>query len=157
MSGMTMLARRSLRHRKPAFLATFVAVFLSALMVGSFAQLAEIGLGDDVPAASQEALLVMGAVIGGWGAVLAVFAVSSTLSVAVRGRESEIGLLRTIGATPRQARRLLRREVLVVAVLAAASGIALSWPTGACCCARCAEPGWRRTASSSPSGRPRPA
>ncbi len=131
MSGMTMLARRSLSHRKPAFLATFVAVFLSALMVGSFAQLAEIGLGDDVPAASQEALLVMGAVIGGWGAVLAVFAVSSTLSVAVRGRESEIGLLRTIGATPRQARRLLRREVFVVAVLAAAAGIALSWPTGA--------------------------
>ncbi|MBA3783020.1 MAG: ABC transporter permease [Nocardioides sp.] len=131
MSGMTMLARRSLSHRKPAFLATFVAVFLSALMVGSFAHLAEIALGDDVPAASQEALLTMGAVIGGWGAVLAIFAVSSTLSVAVRGRETEIGLLRTIGATPRQARRLLRREVLVVAVLAAAAGIALSWPTGA--------------------------
>ncbi len=131
MSGMTMLARRSLSHRKPAFLATFVAVFLSALMVGSFAHLAEIGLGDDVPQASQEALLIMGAVIGGWGAVLAIFAVSSTLSVAVRGRESEIGLLRTIGATPRQARRLIRREVFVVSVLAAAGGIALSWPTGA--------------------------
>lgn len=130
MSGMTMLARRSLSHRRPAFLATFVAVFLSALMVGSFAQLAEIALGDDVPTASKESLLTMGVVIGGWGAILAIFAVSSTLSVAVRGREAEIGLLRTIGATPRQARRLLRREVLVVAVLAAATGIALSWPTG---------------------------
>ncbi|WP_426241839.1 FtsX-like permease family protein [Nocardioides sp. LHG3406-4] len=131
MSGMTMLARRSLSHRKPAFLATFVVVFLSALMVGSFAHLAEIAQGDGLVAADRDTLTIMGLVIGGWGAVLAVFAVSSTLSVAVRGRDTEIALLRSIGATPRQMRRLLRREVLVVAALAAGAGVALSWPVGA--------------------------
>ena len=40
------------------------------------------------------------------------FSVASTLGITVRQREVEIGLLRTVGATPRQARRLVRAETL---------------------------------------------
>ena len=59
----------------------------------------------------------MGAVVGGWGALIVLFSVASTLAITVRQREAEIGLLRAIGATPRQARRLVRAEALLVTLL----------------------------------------
>lgn len=130
MSGMHMVAARSLRHRTPTFFATFAAIAMSSLMVGTFAGLAQTGQGDGIPDASQETLTIMGIVIGSWGAVLAMFAVASTLSVAVRRRDGEIALLRSLGATPRQARALIRREVLVVGAVAALTGAVLAGPAG---------------------------
>jgi putative ABC transport system permease protein len=130
MSGLTVMAVRSVRHRLPSFVATGIAVFLCTLMVGAFAGLAETGFADDVPSASRETLLVMGIVIGAWGGVLALFALSSTIAVAVRRRDAEIGLLRSIGATPRMARRLVRREVLGIGLVAAVAGVLASWPVG---------------------------
>jgi len=131
MSGLTTMAVRSVRHRLPSFVATGIAVFLCTLMVGAFAGLAETGLADGVPSASRETLLIMGLVIGAWGAVLALFALSSTIAVAVRRRDVEIGLLRSIGATPQVARRLVRREVLGIGFVAAVAGVLASWPLGA--------------------------
>ena len=68
----------------------------------------------------------MGAVVGGWGALIVLFAVVSTVGITVTQRETEIGLLRTIGATPRQASRLVRAETLLVAIVASAAGAALA-------------------------------
>lgn len=48
----------------------------------------------------------------------------------MRRRRVEIGLLRSIGATPGQVRRLVIVETLVVAVVAAAAGAGLAWPAG---------------------------
>lgn len=127
---MITLAIASVRHRLPSFTATFAAVFLSTLVVGMFATLGETSLGP-VSEADQETLLVMGAVIGSWGALIALFALVSTLSIAVQRRSTEIGLLRSIGATPRQARRLVRAEVLTVGAVAAAAGSLAAWPCGA--------------------------
>jgi putative ABC transport system permease protein len=126
---MNALAWRSVRHRLPTFTATFLAVFLSAAVVGSFATLVETATGP-VSGTDRETLVTMGAVIGGWGALIALFSLVSTIGVAVRRRTTEIGLLRTIGATPRQVGGLVRAETAVVATLAAVAGAALAWPAG---------------------------
>ncbi|WP_407671432.1 FtsX-like permease family protein [Parafrankia elaeagni] len=68
----------------------------------------------------------MGAVVGGWGAVIVLFSVASTVGLTVGQRDVEIGLLRTIGATGWQARRLVRAETLVVCLAAAALGALLA-------------------------------
>ena len=122
---MIRLAAASLRHRATASLATFLTVLLGTALMGSFATLAATGTGP-VSATDQENLFIMGAVVGGWGALIVLFAVVSTVGITVTQREVEIGLLRTIGATPRQARRLVRAETLVVAVVASAVGVPLA-------------------------------
>lgn len=126
---MIALARASVRHRLPSFTATVVAIGLSSLVVGAFATLVEASFGD-VSTADAETLVIMGAVVGGWGGMIALFSLVSTLGVAVQRRRTEIGLLRCIGATPRQVRRLLRTETLLVALVAATIGAILAWPAG---------------------------
>ncbi|MEU4549231.1 FtsX-like permease family protein [Nonomuraea dietziae] len=58
-------------------------------------------------------------------AFTAVFIVASTFAFGVAQRRRELGLLRTVGATPRQMRVLMHGEALVVGVAAAATGVAL--------------------------------
>ena len=126
---MTGLALRSLRHRSTAFTATFVTVLLGTALIGSFATLVETASGP-VSDVDAESLTIMGAVVGGWGALIVLFSVASTMGITVRQRTAEIGLLRTIGGTPRQARRLIRSEALLVTAVAAAAGAVLAWPGG---------------------------
>lgn len=127
---MTGLALRSLRHRSTASAATFVAVLLGTALMGSFATLLETAGGAGVSDADAETLGTMAVVVGGWGTLIVLFSVVSTLGITVRQRETEVGLLRTVGATPRQVRRLVAREVLVVATVAAVLGAALAWLSG---------------------------
>lgn len=126
---MTGLALRSLRHRRSAFTATFLAVLLGTALIGSFATLVETASGP-VPDADAETLMTMGAVVGGWGALIGLYAVASTVGLTVGQRAVEVGLLRTVGATPRQVRRLVRAETLVVALVAAVLGALLALSTG---------------------------
>ncbi|NYI76444.1 FtsX-like permease family protein [Nocardioides panzhihuensis] len=116
------LALRSLRHRATAMTATFVAILLGTAVMGSFTPLIQVALEPGTPAAEQETLLVLGGVVGAWGTVIALFSIVSTVGVTVRQREVEIGLLRTVGAEPRQVRTLVRAETLVVALVAATLG-----------------------------------
>lgn len=125
---MTGLALRSLRARPAAFAATFVSVFLGTALIASFATLLQTA--GDAGKDDAETLTIMGAVVGGWGALIVLFSVASTLTITVRERAEEIGLLRTIGATPRQARRLVRGEAAVVTAAAAALGAVVAWPAG---------------------------
>jgi putative ABC transport system permease protein len=122
---MTGLAFASLRHRTTASLATFLTVLLGTALMGSFATLAQTATGP-VSDIDGDTLFIMGAVVGSWGALIVLFAVVSTVGITVTQRETEIGLLRTIGATPRQASRLVRAETLLVAVVASAAGAALA-------------------------------
>ncbi|MEI7057962.1 FtsX-like permease family protein [Nocardioides sp. CCNWLW239] len=115
-------ALRSLRHRATAMSATFVAILLGTAVMGSFMPLVQVGLDPDTPAAERETLIILGAVVGAWGSVIALFSIVSTVGVTVRQREVEIGLLRTIGAEPRQVRALVRAETLAVALVAALLG-----------------------------------
>lgn len=125
---MTGLALRSLAHRRTANASTFLSVALATALIGSFATLLEAGLG--AAAADQETLMIMGIVVGSWGAVIALFSLASTVAITVGHRDLEVGLLRTIGATPAQVRRMVRAETLGVAVIGAGAGALLAWLGG---------------------------
>ncbi|OJF14871.1 ABC transporter permease [Couchioplanes caeruleus] len=122
---MTGLALASLRHRATASTATFLAILLGTALMGSFASLFAAAAGP-VSEPDREALITMGSVVGGWGSLIVLFAVISTVGITATQREVEIGVLRTIGATPRQARRLIRAETLVVALVASGAGALLA-------------------------------
>ena len=124
------LALASLRHRRTAFVATFLTVLLGTGLIGSFATLVGTATGP-VSDDDRESLLIMGAVVGAWGTVIVLFSVASTLGIVVRQREVELGLLRVVGATTRQVRRLVRAETLVVSAAGAAAGVLLAAGGGA--------------------------
>ncbi|MFC3504692.1 FtsX-like permease family protein [Micromonospora krabiensis] len=52
-----------------------------------------------------------------------VFVVAATFAYAVAQRRRELALLRAVGATPRQVRRLLRRQALVIGATGALAGL----------------------------------
>ncbi|HEV7976778.1 ABC transporter permease [Amycolatopsis sp.] len=104
-----------------------VGTDLSAALKGVSA---EILTGDDRGVAehpetllSGENLIVLAAVSGGMGILVAMFVVASTLALSIQQRQRELALLRAIGTTPRQLRRMVIGEALVVAVLAIAVAI----------------------------------
>jgi putative ABC transport system permease protein len=125
----TELAVRSLRHRATAFSATFLSIFLGTAVIGSFATLVQTAT-TPIPSADARTLTIMGAVVGGWGSLIVLFSVVSTVGLTVGQRAAELGYLRTIGATPSQARRLVRSETLAVATGASVAGAAVASLTG---------------------------
>jgi putative ABC transport system permease protein len=59
---------------------------------------------------------------------VSVFVVASTFALSVAQRRREIGLLRAVGATPRQVRRMMLSEALMIGLVAAACGTVLALP-----------------------------
>ena len=123
MSGIVLA---SLRRRRTAFVATFLSVFLGASMVMAFAAMLDTSFGDGVSNADSTTLSIMATVVGGWGAIIVGSAVATTVAVAARQRITELALLRSAGATPRQVTRLIVGETAVVA----AAGVLLAVPAG---------------------------
>jgi putative ABC transport system permease protein len=72
---------------------------------------------------SNDELVSLGGVFGSFAVMLAIFVVAATLGLSVLQRGREIALLRTIGAKPRQIRRLLVGEALIVALVAGLAGV----------------------------------
>ena len=68
-------------------------------------------------------LVILAAVSGPLMTAIAVFIVASTLGLAVQLRRRQIALLRAVGATPRQLRRLVLRQTLLVAIPAVCLGL----------------------------------
>ncbi|WP_433273319.1 FtsX-like permease family protein [Actinosynnema sp. CS-041913] len=71
-----------------------------------------------------EGLITLSAVFGGLAIMVAMFVVAGTLGLSVQQRHREMALLRAIGSTPGQLRRLVLGETAFVAVLATLLG----WP-----------------------------
>ncbi|NUU24497.1 MAG: ABC transporter permease, partial [Streptomycetaceae bacterium] len=93
-----------------------VAVMLYALASSATAD----GTGDD-----HDALVTSNALTGtavGVTTFAAVFVVASTFAFAVARRRREFALLRSIGATPRQVRRMVLREAFALSVPAGLLG-----------------------------------
>jgi putative ABC transport system permease protein len=65
-------------------------------------------------------LIVLAGVFGGMACSVTLFVVASTLTLAAQHRQRELALLRTIGTTPRQLRRMIFAEAAVVGILATA-------------------------------------
>ncbi|WP_326689152.1 ABC transporter permease [Streptomyces sp. NBC_01795] len=70
----------------------------------------------------RETLIVLASVFGGLATLVAVFVVAGTVALSVKQRHREFALMRATGATPRQLRRMLLGETLMVAVFAAVAG-----------------------------------
>ncbi|MFC4907255.1 ABC transporter permease [Actinomadura gamaensis] len=84
---------------------------------------------DPDPDRERRALDDTGVLLGvaaGITGFVAVFVVASTFALAVAQRRRELALLRVIGATPRQVRRMLTAESLLLGVLASVTGCALA-------------------------------
>ncbi|MGO4759219.1 ABC transporter permease, partial [Streptomyces sp. 2MCAF27] len=63
-------------------------------------------------------LIPLAAAFGGLSAMVTVFVVAGTLGLSIQQRQRELALLRTIGSTPGQLRRLILGETLFLAVVA---------------------------------------
>ena len=80
-----------------------------------------------VAGAAALAIVVAVSLLGvtsGLAGFVAIFVVAGTFAYAVAARRRELGLLRTVGATPRQARRLVLGEALTVRQLLGMAAIA---------------------------------
>lgn len=72
---------------------------------------------------AKEAVIAIASTFGGLALFIAMFVVASTIGLSVLQRGREVALLRAIAATPKQVRRMIRWEALVVGLLAAAAGV----------------------------------
>jgi putative ABC transport system permease protein len=71
---------------------------------------------------AQVALISLSAVLGGTALLVSILVVVGTFALSIEQRYREIALLRAVGATPRQIRRMLSRESLAVGIVAAGLG-----------------------------------
>ncbi|WP_373294442.1 FtsX-like permease family protein [Streptomyces albiflavescens] len=90
---------------------------------------AEVRTGDDRGAVedaslgyAKEILIGLGGSFGGVATLVAVFTAAGTVALSVGQRAREFALLRAIGTTPRQIRRTIATEALLVAPLAGLAG-----------------------------------
>ncbi|MEU1439630.1 FtsX-like permease family protein [Streptomyces sp. NPDC005786] len=90
---------------------------------------AQVHLGDDRGAIedpglgyAKDTLFGIGGSFGGIAAIVAVFTAAGTVALSVSQRAREFALLRAVGATPRQIRRAVASEALLVAPLAGIIG-----------------------------------
>jgi putative ABC transport system permease protein len=115
---MLTLALQSLRHRFGAFAAGFVSVFLGATILMAFASMLDTrgSASDEI---SRNTLLIVALVVGGWGLLIVAFGIASTLALSVRQRSRELALLKSVGATPAQIRRLVVGETALLSLVAA--------------------------------------
>ncbi|MEU7642231.1 FtsX-like permease family protein [Streptomyces sp. NPDC039016] len=74
-------------------------------------------------AGSKEVLIGLGGSFGGTAALTAVFVVMGTIALATGQRAREFAMLRAIGATPRQIRRTIATEAVILAPVASALGV----------------------------------
>ncbi|MFC0623862.1 FtsX-like permease family protein [Kribbella deserti] len=125
------LALRSLRYRASAFAASFLAMWLGAIILMTFASMLDTAAGPGVDEVSKQALSLMATIVGGWGMLIVVFAVTSTLTLSVRQRGREMALLKSIGATPGQVGSMIVVEAGLVALVAAALAIPFAAVGGA--------------------------
>ncbi|MPZ80738.1 MAG: FtsX-like permease family protein [Actinophytocola sp.] len=79
---------------------------------------------------SSENLIVLSAVFGGLAISVALFVVATTLGLSIQQRQRELALLRAIGTTPGQLRRMVVGESLYMAVFATTLGSLLGVPFG---------------------------
>ncbi|MEU6995037.1 FtsX-like permease family protein [Streptomyces sp. NPDC046465] len=98
---------------------------------------AQVSSGDDrgpvefLDAAGARVKLVsMGAAMGGTSLLVSVLVVVGTFALSVQQRHRELALLRAVAATPKQIRRLLGREALIVGAAAGMVGALAGIPLG---------------------------
>src|ERR1700761_1268653 len=122
---MIALAWRNLRHRPGGFVATFLTAWLGSALLMAFGSLVDTAGGSD-----SDSLTTTAYVGGGWCLVIVAFAVTSTLSLAVRRRAEQMTLLHRLGATRPQLRRMIVGEAVVIALVSSAVAVPVGLALG---------------------------
>ena len=148
---MFFLSRQTVRRHLSLYAGSFVALAVGVFLLGLAAtataatvayhgpagrQRAREPSGRGRPRPHQERVLLSGAdasgcrscsvLVGVISGFITIFVIASTFAFAVASRRREVGLLRLIGATPRQVRRMVLGEAVVVAVAASLTGALLA-------------------------------
>ncbi|MFE2285125.1 FtsX-like permease family protein [Streptomyces sp. NPDC059443] len=76
-------------------------------------------------------LVSMGGAMGGTSLLVAILVVTGTFALSIQQRHRELALLRAIAATPRQLRRMIGREALLVGLAAGVAGALAGLPLAA--------------------------
>ncbi|GAA3517692.1 hypothetical protein GCM10022234_11380 [Aeromicrobium panaciterrae] len=124
------LSRHTVRRNVAPYVGSFVALFLGVTLIGLTVEMitsanrygATLGAGDTEGLAQVNDLNSMFGVMSGFAGFMAIFVVASTFSFVVSSRRRELGQLRLIGSTPRQVRRMILGESLIVATVASIAG-----------------------------------
>ncbi|MET3984951.1 FtsX-like permease family protein [Streptomyces sp. PvR034] len=120
---------------RPGVSAAALAAQVREALAGTTAQVSR---GDDRgsvefldAAGARTKLVSMGGAMGGTSLLVAVLVVVATFALSVQQRHRELALLRAIAATPRQLRRMLGREALLVGLAAGVPGALAGLPLAA--------------------------
>ncbi|MFI9330499.1 ABC transporter permease [Kitasatospora sp. NPDC052868] len=81
-------------------------------------------------AGARVKLVSMGAAIGGTALLVAVLVVSGTFALMIQQRAREIALLRAVAASPKQVRKMIGGEALLLGLVAGALGSLAGLPAG---------------------------
>ncbi|MEI2713873.1 MAG: ABC transporter permease [Nocardioides sp.] len=128
------LSRHTVRRNIAPYVGSFVALFLGVTLIGLTVEMimsanrygATLGASDMEGMLQVNDLLSMFGVMSGFSGFMAIFVVASTFSFVVSSRQRELGQLRLVGATPRQVRRMILGESLIVAAAASVAGSLLA-------------------------------
>jgi putative ABC transport system permease protein len=82
----------------------------------------------DPTAADRAGLIAIFGALGGIAGAVALFVVAGTFALAIAQRRRETAVLRALGATPRQVRRLIAGEALLVSLVAGGLGLLAGRP-----------------------------
>ncbi|OKI93000.1 hypothetical protein AMK18_29740 [Streptomyces sp. CB01249] len=123
--AVTLLALGPMRRRPAAFVGLAVALFLAVATLTLFGSL--FAADTTTPAVARKAttgpsLMVIAGAFGEIAVLVAFFVVVNALGFALRQQHRELALLRTIAATPRQVRRLVRGQVVMTTLLVTVPG-----------------------------------
>lgn len=124
------LSRHTVRRNIAPYVGSFVALFLGVTLIGLTVEMitaanqygATLGTKDTEGLQQVNDMLAMFGVMAGFSGFIAIFVVASTFSFVVSSRRRELGQLRLIGSTPRQVRRMILGESLIVAAAASIAG-----------------------------------
>lgn len=124
------LSRHTVRRNWAPYVGSFVALFLGVTLIALTVEMitavadatSRLEPGDADTRMQLDDLAAMFGVMSGFSGFIAIFVVASTFSFVVSSRRRELGLLRLIGATPRQVRRMILGESLIVATVASLAG-----------------------------------
>ncbi|KRC65888.1 hypothetical protein ASE12_14640 [Aeromicrobium sp. Root236] len=119
------LSRHTVRRNIAPYVGSIVALFLGVTLIGLTVEMitavaeatSRLEPGDTKGRMQLDDLASMFGVMSGFSGFIAIFVVASTFSFVVSSRRRELGLLRLVGATPRQVRRMILGESFVVATV----------------------------------------
>ncbi|HYF71671.1 MAG TPA: FtsX-like permease family protein, partial [Nocardioides sp.] len=123
MSSTWSTARAAVRADRGGLAGTFIVLVLAAALLSATGVVMESGLRAQASASGDASMLAaLAGSFAGTAITVVVLVVASTFALAIRRRRREFALMRAVGATRKQVRRMVGSEVLLVTAVAAPLG-----------------------------------